>query len=245
VSAATKPQAPKLTLRDTTELELLLDQWIEEHIDEVELGGGALPDDLAQLLDEVQASRAERADAIAAKVDRLTGDATAAKATKDRAARRERVATNAMKAIKAYAMREVQRLGGEPIRGTACVLRMQKNGGKPAVEVRFENEQLLAFKDTNTTLSRFITIDRVARLDSDAIAVAYLARQTELEQEVELLGESDIPEEALDALGPDDPTRREAIPHVLQLMRSKYIARTLADEFPGVTVTRGFHLRID
>lgn len=243
--------APKLTLRDTTDLELLVDRWIEDHIDEVELSDGALPDDLAQLLDEVQASRAERADAIAFKLDRLAGDVMTAKATKDRAARRERVAANVIKAIKAYAKREVERGGGEPIKGTACVLRIQKNGGKPAVDVRFENEQLLAFADSSVPhrnshplaqlptdwaeelshephpLARFIVVQRVAQVDTDRLALAYQARRSELELEVALELSAHPPTDAQVA----DVTAR--------------VDQTLAAEFPGVTVTRGTHLRID
>lgn len=246
-TATTKAPAPKLTLKDTTDLELLVDRWIEDHIDEVEINDGALPDDLAQLLDEVQASRAERADAIAFKLDRLAGDVMTAKATKDRAARRERVAANVIKAIKAYAKREVERGGGGPIKGTACVLRIQINGGKPAVDVRFENEQLLAFADSSAPrsanladvihyqphpLARFIVVQRVAQVDTDRLALAYAARRDELAlMEALELSVDGGPESKNDLTVAEQAAIR--------------IDQILAAEFPGITVSRGTHLRVD
>lgn len=129
MSPATKAKAPKekLTLRDGVDLYQALDRYIEDHIDEIELNGGALPDDLAQVLDEVDAATADRVDAIAAKLDELSGHASAAKATKDRAARREKVWNNSIAGLKAYALYQVQRSGGDRLHGLVAVLRIQNN----------------------------------------------------------------------------------------------------------------------
>jgi len=256
-AAAVKPSKPKLTLRDTSDLMLELNRYIDDHVDELELNGGALPDDLARLLDEIDASRGERADAIAFKLDEFTGYATTAKATKDRAARRQKVWDNAITALRAYALREVERLGGAPIKGASAVLRIQINGGAPATECRFDNEQLLAFADASVQtepreggiaryvahpLAAFITVVRTAVLDKKALGAAYEARRAELERDIALLSESDIP--WLDGQRPENATP-EQVEVILADMRAKYIADNLAAEFPGITVTRGHHLRVE
>lgn len=257
MSAATK-KAPRetLTLRDDVDLYIAINRYVEEHIDEIELNGGALPDDLAALLDEVDASRAERVDAIAKKLDEFSGNAAAAKATKDRAARREKVWNNTIAAIKAYAKHQVERAGGDPLKGTIATLRLQKNG-QASTEHAYTNDDLIALHDLGATLGyagdegrahpllKYIALQRVATLDTRAIAAAYETRRAELEAEAELIGESDIDEEVLAAMGPNDPTRAAGVADVLAQMRATYIADNLAAEFPGVTVTRGFHLRID
>ncbi len=244
MSAATKKPRETLTLRDTTDLLIDLNRWIEDHVDELELNGGALPDDLAKLHDEINGSRADRADAIAYKVDEFTGFATTAKAVKDRSARRQKVWENAVAAIKAYALREVERAGGDRIRGAVAVLRIQGNSA-PATEVRFDNEQLLAFADSSVSvppieggvmryephpLAKYITVERIAHVDRKAIGAAYEARGEELHLEASL-------ELSLIEDGGEREVAAEAW--------ARRVNEILAAEFPGVTVTRGHHLRID
>ncbi|HVX40318.1 MAG TPA: siphovirus Gp157 family protein [Gemmatimonadaceae bacterium] len=261
MSPATKAPREKLTLRDDVDLYLAINRYVEDHIDELELNGGALPDDLAALLDEVDASRAERVDAIAKKIDEFSGNAAAAKATKDRAARREKVWNNTIAAIKGYAKHQVERSGGEPLKGTIATLRLQKNG-QASTEHTYTNEQLLAIADRGvlvtreesargdvpSPLAKYISVERLAKLDTKAIAAAYEARRAELEVEAELIGPSDIAEAA--GVDPADvcplnTVANEIIAERLAAARAKYIAENLAAEFPGVTVTRGYHLRID
>lgn len=246
-AAATK--APKmrerLTLRDVTDLLLLVGDYVETHVDELELNGGALPDDLAQLLDEIEAATADRVDAIAAKIDEFVGYATTAKATEDRAARRRRVWENATKALKAYALRQVERHGGTPLKGAAATLRLQRNGA-PSVEVRFTDEQLLDLASVEThPLARFLTVQRVAKLDSRALGAAYEARRAELEGEAELIGESDVAGLADDVNAAEGAVSSGELERRVSEARDLYVADHLAAEFPGVACVRGHHLRID
>jgi hypothetical protein len=256
-AAAKAPKAPreKLTLRDSSDLLLAVGQWVEDNIDTLELNGGALPDDLALLLDEIIASRVERAEAIVHKLDEFTGYATSAKATKDRAARRQKVWENTIAALEAYAQREIERGGGEPIKAPSATLRLQRNG-QPAVVCRFDNTQLCNFYDAreltpredgglrvaNHPLARFLSVERVATLDRKALGAAYEARREELESEAAQFTDDDLaglysgPEFSAGAY-PANRSRAE--------MRTHYVAQALTDEFPGVTVTRGHHLRID
>src|SRR4051812_17372682 len=113
----TKAPKEKLTLRDSVDLLAMLQAAIEEHVDEIELNEGALPDWMAHLLDEVDAALMERVDALAKVIDDFEGFASSAKATKDRAARRQKVWENAIKSMKSYAMLQVQRVGGGFVRG--------------------------------------------------------------------------------------------------------------------------------
>lgn len=235
----TATKAPKvrdaLTLRDTTDLLLAVDAYIEQHIDELELNGGVLPDDLAAMLDEVIAAREAKAEAIVFKLDQFGGFASSAKATKDRAARREKVWNNTIAALKAYALREVERNGGEKIKAPSATLRIQVNG-QPSTEIAFDNEQLLAFADAGAgPLVSYITVKRVASVDSKALAAAYEARR------VQLLDEAQTYDTLIE---PDEPEFEESWKTVLQL-RASHVAEGLAAEFPGVKCTRGFHLRID
>jgi polyhydroxyalkanoate synthesis regulator phasin len=274
MSTATKPaKAPKekLTLRDTTDLLAELNRYIEEHIDELELNGGALPDDLAAMLDEIEAAQMDRVDAIAAKVDELTGYAATAKATQDRAARRRKVYENTIAAIKAYALREVQRVCHGPagfVRGKLATLRIQRNSAAAvalAGATTPEAEQTLLadlfdLEDPHP-LHPYLRAETVYTLDRKALGAAYEARRAELEADVAQLAESDIPEDTRaemeqrrdDLLAASAPDLREAINDEhdraiearLADMRARYIADTLATEFPGVSCVRGIHLRID
>jgi hypothetical protein len=206
---ATKAPKAKLTLRDGVDLLAHVRDYIEEHIDEIELNGGALPDDMIAILDEVDAAMADRVDALAFKIDEFTGYAVSAGATKDRAARRERVWKNAIKAMKAYGKFQVERNGGEPLKGSSATLRLQKNG-QASTEIAYTGEQLLAIYDAadrapieeppvDHPLSSYITVSRVASIDTRAVCAAYEARREQLEAEADLIGASDI----LEALSVD------------------------------------------
>lgn len=250
----------RLTLRDGVDLYGLVNRYVEDHIDEIELNGGALPDDLAAILDEVDAAIKERVDALAFKIDEFTGNAAAAKATKDRAARREKVAHNTIAALKGYAKLQAQRAGGR-LEGNAAVFRLQRNSA-PSTECVITSGELLAIHDAGPgyddpsmpegsvtarshPLLPYIRVVREATLDMKALAAAYEARRAELEAEADLIGESDIDDEALAAMGPPDATRAAGVADVLTQMRALYIADNLAAEFPGVRCERSFHLRID
>jgi hypothetical protein len=247
----------KLTLRDATDLSILVSTYIEDHVDEIELNGGALPDDLAKLLDEIDAATAERVDAVVFKIEEFTANAAAAKAIADHATRRRKVHDNAAKALKAYAFYQVQRSGGTRLEGTASVLRIQNNG-QASTECSLTPDELLtahdqacgAIYEPEHPLAKFIKVARVASLDMKALVAAYDARRDELAAEAEFLGEADISDE--DAIAIADfgantkgGTEQQAVVDVLATMRANYIRHHLAAEFPGVTSVRGQHLRID
>lgn len=256
--ATAKKPRERLTLHETVDLLRMLDQAVEDHVDEIELNGGALPDWMATMFDEVAAAMADRADAIAAVVDEMKGNAASAKATKDRAARREKVWGNVVDSVKAYVKRELERNGGEAIRGTTSVLRLQRNG-QPSTELTMPEQQgtdyLLYCADAVdesgkhvSPLARFIVVERMASLDKKKLADAYEARAAELEAEAELLGESDIPADVQHAtniahmVGED---RAAAVSRELVRIRDDYVNRALSAEFPGVRCIRGQHVRID
>lgn len=245
----------RLTLRDSVDLYALINQWVEDNIDEVEFNEGALPDDLARLLDEVDASVAERVDGFAFKVDEFIGKAATAKATKDRAARREKVYANIIKSMKAYGFAQVQRNNGEPLKGITASLRIQRNGGNASVECSLTQEQLLDATDCHLVgpaisehpLGQFLTATVEVTLNKELLAYHYEARAAVLASEARLIGESDIEAEFTD---PDDAARAalatpEEIERLLEQMRRVYVTAALATEFPGITCTRGSHLRID
>lgn len=245
----------RLTLRDSVDLYALINQWVEDNIDEVEFNEGALPDDLARLLDEVDASVAERVDGFAFKVDEFIGKAATAKATKDRSARREKVYANIIKSMKAYGFAQVQRNNGEPLKGITASLRIQRNGGNASVECSLTPEQLIDATDCRLAvpaiqthpLARFLSASVTVSLNKELLAAAYETRAEALADEALLIGESDI--EAL-FTDPDDAARAalatpEDTERLLEQMRHVYVTAALATEFPGITCTRGSHLRID
>jgi len=236
----------KLTMHEAVDLWRALQLAVEDHVDEIELNGGALPDWMAAMFDEVQLAMADRADALAFVIDEMKGNATAAKATKDRAARRQSVWENVVESVKAYALREVERSGEDRIRGTTSVLRIQKNSAPSTdlwAQADAHQDILLAAYDTAGALSRFITVARIATLDKKALGAAYEARREQLVAETPLLAESDIPDDVRARYG--EPLSAEQIAAELERMRVQYIADNLAFEFPGVRCIRGHHLRID
>jgi hypothetical protein len=256
--SATKTSREKLTLRDATDLLIAVNQWIEDNVDALELSGGALPDDLAAMLDEITAGQMDRVDAIAFKLDELSGYAAGAKATKDRAARRQKVWENSIAAIKLYAYREVERVNGGPhgfIKGKSSTLRIQRNG-QPSTDLMIPKDSersisivpshqaaLLAAVVSNGPLAKFVTIERVAHLDKKALGAAYEARRAQLEDESSLLVESDIPESTRQMLGAEP--NPEDVAGALADVRARYVFDNLRAEFPGVRCERGQHLRID
>jgi hypothetical protein len=258
MATITKAPREKLTLRDTTDLLIAVNQYIEDHVDEIELNGGALPDDLAAMLDEIVAGQMDKVDAIAAKLDEFSGYASAAKATKDRAARRQRVWENAAASLRAYAFLQVVRVNGGPhgfIKGKSSTLRIQRNG-QPSTDLTIPKDGersiaivpshqavLLAAVAANQPLARFVTVERVAHLDKKALGAAYEARRAQLEDESSLLGESDIPESTRQML--DAEPNPEDVAGALADLRARYVADNLRAEFPGVRCERGQHLRID
>lgn len=240
-ATAKKPKEPKprLSLHESVELLRLLDQAVEDNIDEIELNGGALPDWMSAMFDEVGAAMADRADAIAAVVDEMKGNASSAKATKDRAARREKVWGNVVESIKRYVARELERNGDEPIKGTSTTLRFQRNSSPSTKLVMPEDVQpvfLLHAADEGTgPLARFITVQRIATLDTKALADAYEARAAVFSDEAAMLDARDLPQDVT-------PTNVAA---AIAAMRADHVQRALASEFPGVSCVRGRHVRID
>lgn len=255
-TATAKKPRERLSLHESVELLRLLDQAVEDNIDEIELNGGALPDWMASMFDEVAAAMVDRADAIAAVVDEMKGNVSSAKATKDRAARREKVWGNVIDSIKRYVAREIERNGGEPIRGTASVLRLQRNS-QASTELTMPEQQatdyLLYCADQvdhsgnhTNPLARFIVVERMASLNKKALSDAYEARAAELESEAELLGESDVPDDVIAGLhGSGTPADPDDIAQEITRMRADYVQRALSAEFPGVRCIRGSHVRID
>lgn len=256
--ATTKAPREKLTLRDTVDLLSLLQGAIEDHVDEIELNEGALPDWLAQLLDEVDAALMERVDALAKVIDDFEGFASSAKATKDRAARRQKVWENAVKSMKAYGMLQVQRIGGGFVKGKSAVLRIHNNSA-PATTVNLTDEQLLeicAIDASNILvagykphpLSPYLSVTRVVSIDKKALAAAFEARRDELARESELLGETDLPDEVQQSIAlnddGDDTRHQHLAGAAIDGMRRNYVTTQLESEFPGVSVVRGVHLRI-
>jgi Siphovirus Gp157 len=244
MATATKPREP-ITLRDSTDLLLEINRWIEEHVDEIELAGGALPDELAAMLGAIDATTVKKVDAIAAKLDEFVGYATTAKATKDRAARRQKVWENASTALKAYVLHELARRGVDRLRGASATLRAQINSA-PAVECRLDNEALLAICDYDGDqdniadiplhpLTKYFTIERTVHIDKRRLGADFEARREELEREAAMLTEHDVAHQA--EYG-GEVTR-------IEHARALYVADALSREFPAITVTRGSHLRID
>jgi hypothetical protein len=253
---ATTKVREKLTLKDALDLLEQLNAAIEDHIDEIELNDGALPDWMAAMLDEIEAATADRVDAIAAKIDEFAGYATTAKATKDRSARRERVWNNVIASMKNYGLHQVQRSGGDRLRGVSATLRIQNNSA-PSTSVNVTDQQLLDYWDIDTRnaavegyqpfpLTKYVSVARVVSIDKKALAAAYEARHADLVAESEVICDTDIPDVIIERFGDrDEPPTQEEVAAVLGDVRSKYVADNLALEFPGVQCVRGVHLRID
>lgn len=264
--------APRITLADRLRDVEQVETWIDEHGDELLANGGELPPALAALVDVAERGLAEKVEARAAVILHLQDDAKVCQSWEARYRQRRTVLEHAAKGLKEFTKTQLEAAGQLRVETPLGVVRVQDNP-QPSVRHDFDGESLLAIADgaaagdeaalfPASRLAEFIRVEtvRTATLDTKALLAAYQAREQALLTEAEGLvaGYDDLSEreqEALDvevsaaaeAAGIAEPDEAFGAPYLTAAItwaRRAYVREMLAAEFPGVTVTRGTHLRI-
>ena len=260
MSATTKPT---VTLAERADALATVNDWIAEHADEVLLNGGALPPELEQLLDEAEGDFRTKVERVAFKRRELQGHRDRAKAEQDYYAQRARMWGNADESLRSYLQRAMKRAGETSVKTALATVWLQAS--PPSLRHQYDDELLLKIHDSdlsghdlqlgNHPLARFVSVRRVASLDSRAVLAAYQAREAELQAEAATLELTDVEATAIafDAhgaavardLGFDgvEPAIDEALDDALATKRTLHVEEGLAAAFPGVTVTRLNHVR--
>lgn len=114
--------------------------WIADHPDELLANGGALPPDLAQLLDAAEGAFEQKAERVALKVRELIVEADAIQAEKDRLAQREKATRHAAESLKKYLKRHMEAVGLATVKGTYATIVIQPT--PPAVKGPETQEEL-------------------------------------------------------------------------------------------------------
>lgn len=116
----------------TAQLEVV-ENWIEEHADEILANGGVLTDTLYRLLEEAEGSFAEKAERVALKVRELQAEAEVVKAEAARLTQRAKTAVNAADSLKEYLLRSLEHAGIPTVKGSLVTVALQKNPPSTAI----------------------------------------------------------------------------------------------------------------
>lgn len=99
-----------------------LDAWIAVNGEEIAANGGALPDEIAQMLDEAHMAFDEKCESVALFVRSVRASAKMCKDEKDRLARKEKAYENAADALESYLLTQMQAAGKELVKRPLATL---------------------------------------------------------------------------------------------------------------------------
>lgn len=121
-----------VALYDRTAALLQIDAWIEESAAEIAANEGALPDELAALLDEAEGAWEEKVERVALYVNSLGATADAIKTEENRLRERRKAHENAAKRLKAYLQGQLELVGREKVSRPLATVALQAS--PPAVQ---------------------------------------------------------------------------------------------------------------
>jgi hypothetical protein len=130
-----------LKLYEATEALLIVDQWLDEHADEIIASGGELPPELAALIDQATAQLEGKVEKVALKVRELLATAGAIALEAKRLSQRAKACENGAEALKAYLKAQLERAGQTKVEGKLATVAIQKNG-QPSITVTKPIEDL-------------------------------------------------------------------------------------------------------
>lgn len=116
-----------LTLYAAVDALGIIDEWIEEHLDEILANGGELPPALAELIDQATAQLEGKVEKVALKVREILATAAAVKAEADRLAQRHKTLENTATALKAYLKLQLERAKVAKVEGQLATVALQRN----------------------------------------------------------------------------------------------------------------------
>lgn len=244
--AAPKAAAPpRPTLLDRLEALAFVNAWIDEHHDEILVNDGALPDELAQLLDAAEGDLATKLAAIDVIRRQHRGAEATAKAIAASFTQKARVAANAERGLIAWAKRAMEAFGTLAVKQDG-VVNARIIANPPKAEHAYTSDDLLEIvkrrerelRDTphgvaaqpGHPLLSYIHTQLTATLDTKALLADYEAARDALA-------------ETAATLWPMEPDDDAQLTGEIVAARIGYVQKKLAERFPGVVVTQGTHLR--
>jgi hypothetical protein len=169
--------ASTLRLYEATDAIEIVRDWILEHDEELRANEGVLPDELAELLAQVEGDFDVKAERIALFVRELLSTAKGIKDEEDRLAKRRRAMDHAADRLKRYLetnMLEAERMR---IEGKLVTLRIQMN--PPAVSCQLEGDSLARLYENVSTAFPWIkripesyVVDKKVCLEMHKVGVA-------------------------------------------------------------------------
>jgi len=262
-------RTPTVSLFDRATALATVDQWIEEHADEVIANGGELTPALAQVLEQAEGDFKSKIERVGLKCKEFSANAEIAKGMKTAISaqasamlQRERMWENAVKSLKQYAGMCLAAANLTSSKTPACTVRIQNN--PETLRHVYQPGDLLAIADAAdectrsrdardpdsyapepSPIARFITVTRSATIDTNALLLAMQARYVELMDEADALGWRDLDGETIEQLQAiDEKDRPAAMNKAVDALRSAYAATEMQRDFPGCTIVRGAHVRI-
>lgn len=122
------------TLRDLTDDLLQVEQWVDEHADEILVNGGALPPHLAELLDGAEGAFRVKVERIGSYILELAARESALRVERERLAQRVTVTANLIAGLKSLLKAWLTVAQVPSVKGMLLSVRVQANS-QPTVVV--------------------------------------------------------------------------------------------------------------
>lgn len=172
----------------TDQLDVVRD-WLYEHDEEIRAAEGAIPDELAALLNEVEGDFKSKAENVALFVRELIANSKAVKEERDRLDAKAKHYERSAESLKAYLKLNMERADIPKVEGKLVSVRLQKN--PPAVKVLLDQETLGKMRDDLETALFVTTVPESYRVDTD-YAKAVWKQGASLPQGIEVVQGSHI-----------------------------------------------------
>jgi hypothetical protein len=167
--------APAIRLWEATDAIEIVRDWLAEHDEELRANEGVLPDELAELLDQVSTDFNQKAERVALFVRELIATGKAIKEEEERLRARRKSIENTVEGLKRYL--ELNMLAAEKMRieGKLVTLRIQKNPPSLHRDRELSHDELVALYATDPALVVFTP----ARYDLNGAAVIAVSRKAD------------------------------------------------------------------
>lgn len=147
--------APAIRLWEATDAIEIVRDWLAEHDEELRANEGVLPDELAELLDQVSTDFDKKAERVALFVRELVATGKAIKEEEERLRARRKSVENTVDCLKRYL--ELNMLAAEKMRidGKLVTLRIQKNPPSLLRDRELSQEELATLHAVDSALVLF------------------------------------------------------------------------------------------
>jgi hypothetical protein len=160
-----------LKLYQTVDALNVVREWIYEHDDEIRNAEGALPDELAALLEQAETDLETKAESVALFVRELYSNAKAVRDERDRLDARVRHYERAAESLKDYLKFQLERSGIAKVEGKLATVRLQKS--PPSIKALLDQDALARMKADPATTEYVETIPQSFRVDNDTVRAAW------------------------------------------------------------------------